>query len=72
MGISPCLLVRWYQKHPKFEVSLGKSKAICEGPKEQLHRIKEQLLQLIFARREQGITVTMSHVMYKVKSILHH
>ena len=72
MGISPCLLVRWYQEHPQFEASLGKSKAICEGPEGQLHRIKEQLLQWIFARQEQGIAVTMSHVVYKATSILHH
>ena len=31
MGISPCLLVRWYQKCPQFEASLGKSKAILGG-----------------------------------------
>ena len=72
MGISPCLLVRWYQKRPKFEASLGKNKAICEGPKGQLHRIKEQLLQWIFAWQEQGIAVMMSHVVYKATSILHH
>ena len=72
MGISPCLLVRWYQKRPKFEASLGKSKAICKGPEGQLHHIKDEILQWIFARREQGIAVTMSHVVYKATSILHH
>ena len=65
-------LVRWYQKRPKFEASLGKSKAICKGPEGQLHCIKEQLLQWNFARQEQGIAVTMSHVVYKATSILHH
>jgi len=72
MGISPCLLVRSYQKRPKFEASLGKSKAICEGPEGQLHRIKEQLLQWIFAWQEQRIAVTISHVVYQVTSNLHH
>ena len=67
----PCQV---YQKRPKFEASLGKSNALCEGPKGQLHRIKEQLLQLqwIFARQKQGITVMMSHVLYKATLILHH
>ena len=54
MGISPCLLVRWYQKRPKFEASLGKSKAICKGPKGQLHHIKEQLLQWILLGESRG------------------
>ena len=72
MGISPSLLVRWSQERSRFEASLGKSKAICEGPEGQLHRIKEQLLQWIFARQEQGIAVTMSHVVYKATLILHH
>ncbi len=57
MGISPCLLVQWYQERSRFEASLGKSKAICKGPKGQLHRIKDEILQWIFARREQGIAV---------------
>jgi len=72
MGISPCLLVRWYQKRPQFKASLSKSKAICEGPEGQLHHIKEQLLQWIFSWREQGIALTMTHVVHKATSILHH
>jgi len=54
MGISPCLLVRWYQKRPQFEASLGKSKAICEWPEGQLHRIKGQLLHSGFCSARAG------------------
>ena len=72
MGIPHCILVKWYQDRSRFEASLGNSKAICEGPEGQLHRIKEEILQWIFARREQGIVVTMSNVVYKATSILHH
>ena len=72
MGVSHVLLVKWYQDRPRIEASLGKSKAICDGPTGQLDCIKEELLQWIFARREQGIAVTMSHVVYKATSILSH
>ncbi len=72
MRISPSLLVRWSQERSRFEASLGKSKAICEGPEGQLHSIKDEILQWIFARREQGIAVTISHVVYKATLILHH
>jgi hypothetical protein len=44
--------------------------AICNGPTGQLDCIKDKLLQWIFAQREQGIAVTMSHVIYKATSIL--
>ena len=47
-------------------------KAICEGPVGQLDCIREELLQWIFARREQGIAVTMPPVMYNAFSILRH
>jgi hypothetical protein len=50
MGVSHALLVRWYQDRPRIEASLGKSKAICDGPTGQLDCIKEELLQWIFAR----------------------
>jgi hypothetical protein len=72
MGVSHVLLVKWYQDRPRFEASLGKSKSICDGPTGQLDCIKEELLQWIFSRREQGIAVTMSHVVYKATSILSH
>ena len=72
MGVSHVLLVKWYQDRPRIEASLGKSKAICDGPTGQLDCIKEELLQWIFARREQGIAVTMSHIVYKATSILSH
>ena len=72
IGISPCLLVRWTNQRHRYEASLGKKKAICAGPVGQLDSIKEELLQWIFARREQGIAVTMSHVVYKATSILSH
>jgi len=72
MDMSHVLLVKWYHERPRLEASLGKSKAICDGPTGQLDCIKEELLQWIFARREQGIAVTMSHVVYKATSILSH
>ena len=72
MSISPCLLVRWTNQRNRYEASLGTKKAICDGPVGQLDSIKEELLQWIFARREQGIAVTMSHVVYKATSILSH
>jgi hypothetical protein len=72
LGVSHDMLVRWYRDRPRFEASLGKSKSICDGPTGQLDCIKEELLQWIFSRREQGIAVTMSHVVYKATSILSH
>lgn len=49
MGVSHVLLVKWYQERPRIEASLGKSKAICDGPTGQLDCIKEELLQWIFS-----------------------
>jgi hypothetical protein len=72
IGISPCLLVQWTNQRHRYEASLGKKKAICVGPVGQLDSIREELLQWIFARQEQGIAVTMSHVVYKATSILSH
>ncbi len=70
MGISHTVLVRWYKAHPRLVDSLGKKKAICEGPVGQLDCIREDLLQWIFAQRKQGIAVTITHVMYKASSLL--
>jgi hypothetical protein len=70
MCIPHTVLVRWTKARPQLIASLGRMKSICEGPVGQLDCIREELLQRIFARREQGIAVTMPHVMYKTSSIL--
>ncbi len=70
MSIPHTVLVRWTKVRPRLIASLGRMKAICEGPVRQLDCIREELLQWIFARREQGIAVTMPHVVYKASSIL--
>jgi hypothetical protein len=70
MGIPHTILVRWKKARPRLTASLGRKKAICGGPVGQLDCIREDLLQWIFARCEQGIAVTMSHVVYKASSIL--
>jgi hypothetical protein len=70
MSIPHTVLVRWTKARPRLIASLGRMKAICEGPVGQLDCIREELLQWIFARREQGIAVTMPHVVYKASSIL--
>jgi hypothetical protein len=70
MSIPHTVLVRWTKAHPRLIASLGRMKAICEGPIRQLDCIREELLQWIFPRREQEIAVTMPHVMYKASSIL--
>ena len=72
MSIPHTVLVRWTKARPGLIASLGRMKAICEGPVGQLDCIREELLQWIFARREQGIAVTMPHVVYKASSILRH
>ena len=72
MCIPHTVLVRWTKARPRLIASLGKQKAICEGPVGQLDCIREELLQWIFARHEQGIAVTMPHVVYKSSSILRH
>jgi hypothetical protein len=73
MSIPHTVLVRWTKARPRLIASLGgRKKAICEGPVGQLDCIREELLQWIFARREQGIAVTMPHVVYKASSILRH
>ena len=72
MSIPHTVLVRWTKARPRLIASLGRMKAICEGPVGQLDCIREELLQWIFARREQGIAVTMHHVVYKAFSILRH
>ena len=70
MCIPHTFLVRWTKARPRLIASLGRMKAICKGPAGQLDCIREELLQWIFARREQGIAVTMPHVVYKASSIL--
>ena len=71
MSIPHTFLVRWTKARPRLIASLGRMKAICEGPVGQLDCIREELLQWIFARRKQGIAVTMPLV-YKASSILRH
>ncbi len=70
MSIPHTILVRWSKARPRLVASLGRKKAISDGPVGQLDCIREELLQWIFARRKQGIAVTMSHVVYKASSIL--
>jgi hypothetical protein len=70
MCIPHTVLVRWTKARPRLISSLGRMKAICEGPVGQLDCIRVELLQWIFARREQGIAVTMPHAVYKASSIL--
>ena len=72
MSIPHTVLVKWTKAHPQMIASLGRMKAIWEGPIGQLDCIREVLLQWIFARREQGIAMTMPHVVYKASSILRH
>jgi hypothetical protein len=61
MCIPRTVLVRWSKDRPRLIASLGRQKAICEGPVGQLDCIREELLQWIFAR---------PHVVYKASSIL--
>jgi len=70
MSFPHTVLVRWTKARPGLIASLGRM--ICEGPVGQLDCIREELLQWIFARREQGIAVTMPYVVYKASSILRH
>ncbi len=72
MIIPHTVLVRWTKARPRLIASIGRIKAICEGPMGKLDCIREELLQWIFARREQGIAVTMPRVVYKASSILRH
>ncbi len=71
-SIPHTVLVRWTKARPRLIASLGRQKAICEGPVGQLDCTREELLQWIFACRKQGIAVTMPHVVYKASSILRH
>jgi hypothetical protein len=72
MSVPHTVLVRWTKAHPRLIASLGRQKAIYEGPVGQLDCIREELLRWIFARLEQGIAVTMPHVVYKASSTLRH
>ncbi len=53
---------------PGSRLPSARTRPYARGPRS----IKEVLLQWIFAQREQGITMTMSYVVYKAMSILHH
>jgi hypothetical protein len=72
MSTPHTVLVRWTKARPRLIASLGRMKAICEGPVGQLDCIREELLQWIFARHEQGIAVTMPCVVYKASSFPRH
>ncbi len=72
MSAPHTVLVRWTKARPRLIASLGGQKATCEGPAGQLDCILKELLQWIFARLEQGIAVTMPHVVYKASSTLRH
>jgi hypothetical protein len=65
---SVALLSRWAFLH----ASLSSGTRSAPGLRLSPARARPYALQWIFARREQGIAVTMSHVMYKATSILHH
>jgi hypothetical protein len=73
INIPHTVLVRWTKARPRLTASLGtRQKAICKGPVGQLDSIREELLQWIFARHEQGNAVMMPHIVYKSSSILRH
>ena len=72
MSTPHTVLVRWTKAHPRLIASLGRQKAICKGPAGQLDCIRKELLQWIFAHLEQGIAMTIPHVVYKAFSTLRH
>jgi hypothetical protein len=48
----------------------GHRKAILDGPEGQLASIEEELLQWVFARREQGINVKHTLILFKALALL--
>ena len=71
LGIHKSLLSRWKKDITRLRANKKLRKfAIVDGPNGQLHSIEEELLQWIFARREQGISLRCTLVAFKSSSLL--
>ena len=69
LGIDKSLLSRWKKDITRLHANKKLRKfAIVDGPNGQLHSIKEELLQWIFARREQGISLRYTLIVFKASS----
>jgi hypothetical protein len=71
LRIAHLLLIKWSAKVPTLVAAQKKiRKSIFDSPPSQLEPIKEDLLMWIFVRCEQGLAVTMQHVILKACSLL--
>ena len=71
LGIDRSVLSRWNKDITRLRANKKSRKlAIADGPHGQLHSIEEELLQWIFARREQGIGIRHTLVAFKASALL--
>ncbi len=70
LKLSPKSLRNWqkqYKEMMEYKKSVGSMHA---GPKSQLEPIKDEILQFIFARRKQGVSVSRHAVVLKASKLL--
>jgi hypothetical protein len=71
LGIAHWLLIQWSVKVPMLVAAQKKiRRSVFDGTPRQLKPIKEDLLMWIFMRCEQGLVVTMQHVILKACLLL--
>ena len=71
-GVNHTLLIRWTANLPALKATQGKlRKSADKGHVGQLITFKFELLAWVFARREQGIIVTESQVVFKASALPH-
>jgi hypothetical protein len=72
LGIPHSLLIKWKATLLALQAAHGKScHSIDKGHTSQLDSVKEELIEWIFARWEQGIAVMKSQVVFKAFAELH-
>ena len=72
-GINAATLRDWTSQLPELRERVKKEsakKSFNNGPAGQLDSIKDELLMWMFGRRQQGVVVDVTHVVFKASSLL--
>jgi hypothetical protein len=67
------VLTRWCQQQVQLSEKVKinrKSLSLCAGPVDQLEAVQDQLHTWLFLKREQGMAISITHVMWKAQKFL--
>ena len=71
--IPPYVLLRWLRQHVQLREKAkvdSKSLSLCAGPVGQLEAVQDQLHTWLFEKREQGMAISITHVVWKAQKFI--